>query len=119
MDWKSVAIAAAKKLGIIAIFVVIGILINPLADMKPYGQYVHAALSLFFVFYVYGRVIYENVTGVSQRAGSAVTQPPLPDVSARAAGWARRECGAKGTLLAPHYCVRAGQQKGNESHWRR
>lgn len=57
MDWKAMAVAAGKKIGILALFVLIGILINPLVKMKPVGPYIHAALSLFFVFYVYGKVI--------------------------------------------------------------
>jgi len=57
MNWSAALQNVAKKLGIVAVIVVIGILINPLAAIKPYGQYVHAAFMLFFVYYVYGKVI--------------------------------------------------------------
>ena len=57
MNWSAALQNVAKKLGIVAVIVVIGILINPLVTMKPYGQYLHAAITVFFVYYVYGKVI--------------------------------------------------------------
>jgi hypothetical protein len=57
ITWKMLLTATAKKLGILAVCVIIAILIQPLVRMKPYGQYLHAFLNLFFVFYIFGRVI--------------------------------------------------------------
>ena len=57
MNWSSLLQTVAKKVVTIAVIVVIGILINPLVAMKPYGQCLHAAITLFFVYYVYGKVI--------------------------------------------------------------
>ena len=57
MNWSSLLQTVAKKVVTIAVIVVIGILINPLVTMKPYGQYLHAAITVFFVYYVYGKVI--------------------------------------------------------------
>jgi hypothetical protein len=56
IDWKPILVSAGKKIGLLAICVVIAILIQPLVKWKPYGGYVHAALNLFFMLFIVGKI---------------------------------------------------------------
>jgi hypothetical protein len=56
-DWKALGIAVVKKVAVLVGIALIMVLINPLVRIKPWGQYVHAAAMLYFVYQVYGKVV--------------------------------------------------------------
>jgi hypothetical protein len=57
MDWKAMGVTFAKKVAVLAAIALVFVLINPLVEWLPYGPWIHAAIALYFVYNIYGKVI--------------------------------------------------------------